>query len=228
MNKKFKNQMGFTAVGGLLVILILAIIGAVGYMVYHNSNKTKSSSSSTTATQTSTATSTKITANSYAGWKTFILPVEKLSFKYPSSWDIEPKNTINPSTGQAWLSSQDAPLVITLGAPFGVSIIDGVSNMETGEVEDTSNVTTVKFLGETDYLVPFMNQSNSTEIDGGQLFTKPNNLQALPMDKTAVGLNVSDKYFQITYDLEAPTSPNSVDAKKAINDLKLIIQSMHY
>src|ERR1017187_5703637 len=44
MNKIFKNQKGFTAVEGLLIVLTLVVIGAVGYMVYHNDHKTNNSS----------------------------------------------------------------------------------------------------------------------------------------------------------------------------------------
>jgi hypothetical protein len=62
VGKLKNNQKGFTAVEGLLIVLILVVIGAVGYMVYHNDHKTKTASVSTTAatkpatTKTSTAT----------------------------------------------------------------------------------------------------------------------------------------------------------------------------
>jgi uncharacterized protein (UPF0333 family) len=64
MNKIYKNQKGFTAVEGLLIVLILVVIGAVGYMVYHNNHKFKTVSVSTTANNKpalSTKTTTKPT-----------------------------------------------------------------------------------------------------------------------------------------------------------------------
>jgi hypothetical protein len=60
VGKLQNNQKGFTAVEGLLIVLIIVVIGAVGYMVYHNDHKTKTVSVSTTASN-KPATTTKTT-----------------------------------------------------------------------------------------------------------------------------------------------------------------------
>jgi hypothetical protein len=49
MNNILKNKEGFTTVEALLIVLILIVIGAVGYMVYHNDHKTNIASSTTSA-----------------------------------------------------------------------------------------------------------------------------------------------------------------------------------
>lgn len=63
MGKLKYDQKGFTAVEGLLIVLILVVIGAVGYMVYHNDHKAKTISTTNTSTTkpTTTAKTTTIT-----------------------------------------------------------------------------------------------------------------------------------------------------------------------
>jgi Tfp pilus assembly major pilin PilA len=103
------NQKGFTAVEGLLIVLILVVIGAVGYMVYHNEHKTKivnatstSSNKPATSTKTTTATTTKQTSSAPSstcpsitnaaqvpsGWQTYTSSKYSYSISYPSSWSV--------------------------------------------------------------------------------------------------------------------------------------------
>jgi hypothetical protein len=87
MNKISKNQKGFTAVEGLLIILTLAVIGFGGYYVYHTNHKAKTASLSTTGAKTSASGSTKSTgANPYAGWNSYTDVSKLFSVMYPSGW----------------------------------------------------------------------------------------------------------------------------------------------
>lgn len=93
MNKVSRNESGFTLIEGLLVILILIVISGIGYMVYHDNHKSKPVSVSTTAghktvpTQTTTPPTTPPTTpvSPYAGWQSYTLPKEKLTFRYPAT-----------------------------------------------------------------------------------------------------------------------------------------------
>jgi hypothetical protein len=85
--KRIKNQSGFTAVEGLLIVLILVVIGSVGYMVYHNNHKTKTASSSNTGVTTTSAKATQ-SVNPYAGWQQLCSSSGGLCMKYPSSWKL--------------------------------------------------------------------------------------------------------------------------------------------
>jgi hypothetical protein len=111
MKKIPKNQKGFTAVEGLLIILILVVIGGVGYMVYHNNHKTKTVAASTTAAKTKTS-STKTATNPYSGWKTYT--GSQVSFQYPSSWTVS--TNANPAVG------------VSVTSPIFTSSSAGVSN----------------------------------------------------------------------------------------------------
>jgi FlaG/FlaF family flagellin (archaellin) len=53
---KVKNQSGFTAVEGLLIIIALAIVGFTGFYVYHSSKKVDQTNASSTSGNTKTTT----------------------------------------------------------------------------------------------------------------------------------------------------------------------------
>ena len=78
MRKLQKNENGFSAVEIVLVLVIIVLIGAVGWLVYKDNHKntTTSAKSTSASTKSSTSTSTKTTTtpaatNPYAGWKTY-------------------------------------------------------------------------------------------------------------------------------------------------------------
>lgn len=96
MNKISKNQKGFTLVEALLIILILVVIGGVGYMVYHNDHKAKTASVSTTAaTKPKASTPAKPTteSNLYAGWQTY--SGHGFTVKYPPNWIYQDQDSNN-------------------------------------------------------------------------------------------------------------------------------------
>ncbi|HET9098250.1 MAG TPA: hypothetical protein VFN51_01390 [Candidatus Saccharimonadales bacterium] len=89
--KVSNNQKGFTAVEGLILLFILIIIGAVGYMVYHDDHKTKTATVSTTAAKTSTATSSK--TQKQATTKTYTDSSKTYTLSYPTSWTESEQGT---------------------------------------------------------------------------------------------------------------------------------------
>lgn len=89
MGKLKSDERGFSAVEVILVLVIVALIGAVGFMVYKNHNKTKIApvASTTTAKQTApTQSKTTIASNPYAGWQTFSSVDKVYAISYPSDW----------------------------------------------------------------------------------------------------------------------------------------------
>jgi Tfp pilus assembly protein PilE len=59
MNKIFKSENGFTPVEVLLIILILAVMGSIGYTVYHNDTSKMKTSTVTAGSSKSTTTAPK-------------------------------------------------------------------------------------------------------------------------------------------------------------------------
>jgi len=96
MRKLQKNENGFSAVELVLVLVIIVLIGAVGWLVYKDNHKntTTSAKSTSASTKSSTSTSTKTTTtpaatNPYAGWKTYCDTQSSTCLYYPSNWTAQ-------------------------------------------------------------------------------------------------------------------------------------------
>lgn len=84
MGKILKDDKGFSVVELFLVLIIVALVGALGWFVYKDHNKATVTTNSTTSTQ---QTTTAQAVSPYKGWKSYTLG-NAVSFKYPSTWSI--------------------------------------------------------------------------------------------------------------------------------------------
>jgi len=92
------NENGFGAVEGLLVIVVVVLLGVVGYMVYKNHNKVTSNSSTTTSTITTAPAKTTTTQPvAPANTKTYTDIAKAYTVSYPQDWTIkeEPDNGLS-------------------------------------------------------------------------------------------------------------------------------------
>jgi len=239
MNKISKNQKGFTAVEALLIILILAVIGFGGYYVWHtqhDNKKTTAITQSTSNKASTKTTQTSTTPSPYAGWKSYTVPVEKLSLMYPSDWTLS--NSGSASADSVTITAQD-------GSVFNFE--DGISNGGDGIPEaPASNDIPITFIGNQDYLgimygrgdrgsgssdglISGVMLQTSTNINGG-----PNGGFAYPTDKyaegsttdygTGVEVNFMTAFLNLGTQITLQQVPGSADIKTG----ELIIQSMHY
>ncbi len=80
------NQKGFSAVEILLVVLVVGLISAVGYLVYMNRHPKTATNSVTTASTVAntTKTSEKPAVDPYEGWQAY--SARGFSVKYPPKW----------------------------------------------------------------------------------------------------------------------------------------------
>jgi prepilin-type N-terminal cleavage/methylation domain-containing protein len=75
---------GFSAIEVLLVLVIAALIGAVGFLVYKNHNKTTTASVATSKTNPVAITPTP--TDPISGWKPYANTDGHFTIKYPSTW----------------------------------------------------------------------------------------------------------------------------------------------
>jgi|GEM_PF-1736574 len=96
------NSKGFSAVEVVLVLVIVGLLGAVGWFVYDkNHNKTTTTHSTPATTAGANQTSAK-PAGPYDGWKTYTSSNNlALSFKYPASWTVTENNPSDMCAGQS-------------------------------------------------------------------------------------------------------------------------------
>ena len=228
-NNTNKNK-GFTLVEVLLLIVVLILVGGLGYLGFKQVNKkSKTSTSSTTATTAKTTT-----VDPYAGWKTGTLKYEKLSFKYPSNW-----NLVDSSVTGSQYQFQPGIDSLKLISPTGSQIYLDAAGGKSGTTAVVVDSTPITFLGGRDYLNARGDRANA---DGPNALvydecigTTPTT--ALPDIKTknitasvaAGGAEIGDP-ARIMFCF-SPLSPNTSESIKASVDFataKLIFESMKY
>jgi prepilin-type N-terminal cleavage/methylation domain-containing protein len=99
------NQKGFSVVEILIVIVVVGLLGTVGWLVYdRQKNKTDSSTNQTTQ-QNSVAKEpeTQKEVDPYEGWETYKSTSEGFTIKYPKDWKLTP---VNISGSSSYISEQ--------------------------------------------------------------------------------------------------------------------------
>ncbi len=166
-----------------------------GYYVWHtHSSKQTTTSSTTTASSTKPSTSTSI--NLYAGWNSFTLPKEKLSFRYPSSWSVENNLTTNTDDGVKFTSKTDSSFEILIGAGHGIS---SIQNYDGNCVQKADQVT---FDGQSAYLdlVGFANINTAPP----SCTPASSTIQRVLLSKNSSTANTTD--FFLTKNIAQPTA----------------------
>ena len=93
MTKKLGDN-GFGLLGSLLMVVIIAALGAGGWLAWHAKHPTKKPSGTTTSStqkksnNSSSGSTTTTQADPYAGWKTYCDTTYHYCFKYPSTWSF--------------------------------------------------------------------------------------------------------------------------------------------
>jgi hypothetical protein len=84
--KKQKYQAGLGVVEVIIVLVILALIGVGGWYVWSANQKSQS------LVTNSNTTAGNVPVDPYAGWKLYCDTTQKVCFKYPADWSMEPRN----------------------------------------------------------------------------------------------------------------------------------------
>ncbi|MHB1865236.1 MAG: hypothetical protein ACYCPS_03700 [Candidatus Saccharimonadales bacterium] len=83
------NEQGFSAVEIVLVVVIVALIGVVGWLVYKNHHKTITPNVATISNnKPATPTTTPKTPTNTVTYKTYSDSAAQASFQYPSTWTL--------------------------------------------------------------------------------------------------------------------------------------------
>jgi len=233
MGKLRNDEIGFSAVAVVLVIVIAALIAVVGFMVYRNHNDTTPSTTITTPVN-----------DPYAGWKTYTLKYEKASFKYPSSWQLEDNSFADSKTTGGGVDV----INLTGSNGFQMSIVDGGPNDYGFPFGGLTSVSTdpVIFLGQQAYMnLAEAGASNTGIVDHINLTSTETSLTDFPADKNVVapsypGSSRKENKFLILMNYDAnvdtssanPTYPHTplTVVQKDTNylDAKLVVSSFTY
>lgn len=180
MSKLRNHQAGFSAVEAVMVLVIVALIGVVGFLVYKNHETTTAS-----VTTTKPASKAPTSSNPYAGWKTYTLKYEKASFKYPGSWQLEDSSIADSKTTGGGIDA----IRLTGSNGFEMSVTDGGPNDYGFPAGGLTSVHTdpVAFLGQQVYMnLAETGAHNTGIVDYINLTTSKTGLADFPTDKNVV------------------------------------------
>jgi Tfp pilus assembly protein PilV len=114
-----KNESGFSAVEIILVLVIVALLGVVGWFVYNRNQDNKSTNNTTSTTTTSTVTSPSTSTTTKpvdptGEWVVFTSSDKAFSVKYPKTWAAGEKDCYkglalwgNTKSVPAWCHSEN-------------------------------------------------------------------------------------------------------------------------
>lgn len=146
---KKSNTSGFSALEALLILAVISIIGLVGWFVYYSQNKDDIKSNSQSESTIPASDKSPEAADPYDGWKAYVTKYDKLSFKYPSNWQLTDSTSTNDTDvtpGQDWIK-------LTSDSSLELSIITGSTSYDGGSSKvKTISSSPVMTMGKTNYL----------------------------------------------------------------------------
>lgn len=81
-----KDEAGFSAVEAVLILVVLAVIGTAGWIVYKDHHKTTATQTTTKTDSTSSNVTKPPAPDPYSDWQPY--SDTYVSFKYPSGWQV--------------------------------------------------------------------------------------------------------------------------------------------
>ena len=148
-----KSNKGFTIIEGLLILIILAGLGGIGWYVWDTNNKTLDTLADADAANSSVANVSK-TKDATADWVVFSNKDGQFSGKHPKTW-VEATNPEMCNPGLLLIGADSKSVGICASESFGqmsVSSVEGDSSKE-AELKDgytkivKTNVTVNSFKG---------------------------------------------------------------------------------
>jgi hypothetical protein len=215
---------GFSAVEFLLVIVVLAVIGFVGYFVANHVNK---------KTATLATTTSKTALNPYTGWKSYCDHSTKGCFKYPSNWTLDSGNSTPTMTD------------LTIVSPSNTESVEYISPYGNSETTDpgsfyTASLATLPVTKSLTIVGGFFTDNNTPSfavVDTGLLTTYPLTIgQVSSFDWTDTGFNninsgVQSYFTASDMALNSTNEPTLAKAWYSTADATtalLILKSLYY
>lgn len=234
-----------TAIFTIITLILIAAAAYGAYQIEHSrAMKTErnqqaqidSLKKQIKSLQKPAAAQSKVSNSAYAGWKSYTLQNEKLTFLYPPNWAAGPWPAATPSATQdlAVLAANDG---------FKCTIEDGISNRTGSGSLVSGSPISLTYMGKPAYFV-FLNPkpagsttADTSKVEGAILLTNPNDASSLLLGKYAVGTSTAPganngKYISFACNLPSPISLQQLQQNPMValdyKNAKLVVESMHY
>lgn len=158
---KKQNQNG-SALVIICIVIVIAILGALGFVLWQNFLKAKLAAETPQTIKTTTSA-----VDPYKGWKTYTTTASNYQIKYPSAWSVVPET----ATDGPYIRNLD-PTTTSGGYPAGYI------NVRILKYTDESN-----FSGST--ATQWYNQLGTTDLSMGPITYKANTVGAYTVNNMA-------------------------------------------
>lgn len=227
----------------IIIVLVVALLGTLGFVFWQNFiNKTDSNKS------TDTSTVVKEEETSIDGLKTYVNQKYKLSFEYPSDWSVEVKDDesggdlnyyrlfINDADGEqvAYLSAASGGVGGTCDPDQAVDISVLKTNklaIPTDETTHLSYMISPVSVGQTEYIGRLGLTTYYTAIETKQVC--PNTIYMMTSIKSLGGITFYDLMFSNGSGFSGKTFTSKQEATDYVNTdeykkLEAMIKSLDY
>ncbi len=199
MKYKSNQQVGFTGVETLIVIVIAIFVGIAGYFVYKNYHKP------ITVKQSASVASVNSKPNPYADWKTYCPSLGSLCVDYPMSWIISQATSPGVQSISITSPSKDTAVVYY---PEGSISGSGSKAMVNIVAVGQTAVTSLEVVSE---ITHWLNPINGVAYTAG-VFLEPSANNTTPNNQPiAPGVSYTSNDEPNTYGFEYPASSQYTD-----------------
>jgi len=130
-----KKQSGFSAVEGLLILIILGLVSFTGWYVWHSKQSTDKTYTNAAKSALLTSTSAPVKADPYKGWKTYQNADKSLTIKYPGDWFIRE----DPTSSRVYVSTSST-VVTKENMPSGFQQVWISTDSKESSIENEDSV----------------------------------------------------------------------------------------
>lgn len=244
MSKLKSDQKGFSAVEVILVLVILALVGAVGVLVAKNHNKTTTASTTTASTTKATTPTTAktTTPDPYAGWQTYTATLEPVSFKYPKDWTVATGNDAPINQADNQFIRLNAPQRSINGVNYQYSLTFQIHNptpqsQSVLPVYSSTKLTDVNF-PKTLYSLVLLDNAPAGEANAGQAgfvevsatnYTPGSNTDGkdtIPTTTAGRTIDMGGTYVQVNNNTLAYFAPSQFGSLQEIQQSNQIFSSL--
>jgi hypothetical protein len=251
MGKLKSNHNGFSVIEVVIVLVIVVLIGTVGWLVYKNHHKStlapaiiRSTTKSTTSTSTKPTTTTTPT-NPYAGWSGCNDTTEGISLKYPSTWTATGQTAAGLCTSDGEALTIDSP--VTSSVPYFFRINYFAPNADSGGYDGDVGAETIMSSQPLNtpnsktplYVVSFNAPGQSSTSDVFEfVLTDQNHTvgQQVAQVKAAHSQKINGDYYRLTANLVTSSDQQYLgeytlaqyQAQPDYNNMIKIFQSLSY
>ena len=242
MSKLTKNEKGFSAIELIMIVVIVVLIGGLGYIVYKNKHQPTKVVTVTKTVVAPTKSNTATTKDPYSGWNTTTLKYEQISYKYPTNWTITDKSSAMPKSQNSCIYPGHD--LITLTSPTGTQMNfnagqdcfgdGGAQNFGSAPIYSLGSSIYLAFLANTGpytptspseaCLSPITNPSTSFALKSKNIFFNGPGTSSDPVNAFCFIPYNPSNYQTSVPGFTISQIENSSDYKTA----KLIFESMHY